>query len=114
MCQFNEEEDVIVYDVHNKVSYKGTVKEVLRRNNYLVESDRGMKHISGSVMSKVSETADRQIDCDNTVHEDQVEYDRESVCSESSTGSETLEDILLGDDVVAAAPNGRRVRRQGR
>ena len=52
-------------------------------------------------MSKVSKAADREIDCDNTQHEDQVEEYR--VCLlKRFYRSETLKEVMLGDSVVAA------------
>ena len=51
---FGENEKVIVYDNHKKLSYPAVVKEILGTNNYLVESDNGPKHVSGDVLSSAT------------------------------------------------------------
>ncbi|CAL4110654.1 unnamed protein product, partial [Meganyctiphanes norvegica] len=48
---FNEDDSVIVYDSFKKISFSGVVKEVLGNNNYLVEVNGLIKHISGDCMS---------------------------------------------------------------
>ena len=52
---FQEGDDVNVFDNDTEVSYKGKITEVMGRNNYLVESEQGTKHVSGDVMTKISD-----------------------------------------------------------
>ena len=87
--QFSEGEDVIVYDNHTKVSSGGTIVEVLGNNTYLADTGSGPKHVSGDLISRVSETATRKIGGEDIVHqqlsqEDTVEDDNVSIVSESS------------------------------
>ena len=58
---FDEGDEVLVYDSHNKLSYNAIVVEVLGSNKFLVQCDNGQKHVSGDVMSKVSDTARRAV-----------------------------------------------------
>ena len=51
---FQEGDEVNVYDNHNEVSYKAKISEIMGRNNFLVESEQGTKHVSGDVMTKIS------------------------------------------------------------
>ena len=48
---------MIVYDNHNKISSSGTIVEVLGNNTYLADTGNGPKHVSGDLISRVSETA---------------------------------------------------------
>ena len=45
--EFNEGDNVVVYDNFRKISYPAVVSEILGTNNYLVNSDNGSKHVSG-------------------------------------------------------------------
>ncbi len=87
---FDEGDKVVVYDSHTKLSYRAVVLEVLGTNNYLVESDNGPKHVSGDVMSRVSDTAltagvDMNHPDDVTVEDDNV-----SVHSDISEGMDDI------------------------
>ena len=107
---FDEGDKVVVYDNHKKLSYPAVVSEILGTNNYLVNSDNGPKHVSGDVLSRVSETAtaDPTADIDTnhpeaaTVEDDNDETDNVSI---SSDLSEDLDDlyaphIVGGDNIV--------------
>ena len=45
MRHFNEDDKVVVYDNFKKLNFPGIVKEVLGKNNYLVEIDGLNKHV---------------------------------------------------------------------
>ena len=81
-----------VYDTHNEVSFKGKITEVMGRNNYLVESEQGTKHVSGDVMTKISDIVNRPMGGSNENLEDKE--DLESIQSEASDMSEDLEDVI--------------------
>ncbi|CAL4124625.1 unnamed protein product, partial [Meganyctiphanes norvegica] len=49
---FNEDDNVIVYDSFKKINFSGIVKEVLGNNNYLVEVNGLIKHISGDSIAQ--------------------------------------------------------------
>ena len=78
-----------VYDNHNKVSDKGKILEIMGRNNFLVESENGTKHVSGDVMTKISDIVNRPMGGSNENFEDKE--DLESIQSEASDMSEDLE-----------------------
>ena len=59
--QFSEGEKVVVYNNHTKVSSKGTIVEVLGNNTYLADVGQGPKHVSGDLLSKVSQTSTRNV-----------------------------------------------------
>ena len=81
-----------VYDNHNKVSYKGKILEIMGRNNFLVESENGTKHVSGDVMTKISDIVNRPMGGSIENFEDKEEL--ESIQSEASDMSEDLEDVI--------------------
>ena len=58
---FTEDEEVIVYDLKSKLSSKGKITEVLGNNTYLANCGKGPQHISGDVISRISEVAKRQV-----------------------------------------------------
>ena len=53
--------EVIVYDLKSKLSSKGKITEVLGNNTYLADCDKGLQHISGDVISRISGVAKRQV-----------------------------------------------------
>ena len=57
---FAEGEQVIVYDLKSKLSSTGRVLEVLGNNTYLIDCGNGPQHISGDVVSRVSDVSRRQ------------------------------------------------------
>ena len=89
---FQEGDDVNVFDNHNGVSYKGKITEVMVRNNFLVESENGTKHVSGDVLTKISDIVNRPTG-GNTQNIEDVE-DLESIQSDISDMSEDLEDVV--------------------
>ena len=49
---FEENEDVIIYDLKTKLSHSGKILEILGRNTYLADFGNGPQHISGDIISK--------------------------------------------------------------
>ena len=109
---FDEGDKVIVYDAHTKLSYRAVVQEILGTNNYLVESDNGSKHVSGDIMSRVSEIAQRA--GEDTIHPDNdtIEDDNVSVYSDISEGMDDIyaPHVVGGNDNMLQRP--RRGRRE--
>ena len=87
---FAEDEEVIVYDLKSKLSSTGKIIEVLGNNTYLADCGNGPQHISGDVISKVSDVSKRQIG----VSQDGLEPNNQSVENENSD-----EDMLVDQDV---------------
>ena len=111
---FEEGENVVVYDAHRKLLYPAVVSEILGTNNYLVNSDNVPKHISGDVLSRVSDTATAVTTSDTETNQpttDTIEDDNVSV---SSDLSEDLDDLyaphIVGGDnnVVQHHRRGQR------
>ena len=88
---FQEGDEVTVYDNHNKVSYRGKILEIMGRNNFLVESDNGTKHVSGNVMTKISDIVNRPLGGSLS---DEDREDLESIHSVDSDMSEDLEEVI--------------------
>ena len=115
--QFEEGEEVVVYDAKKKLSSKGKICEVLGNNTYLADCGEGLKHVSGDLISRVSATSHRSIGGNvqsQDLREDNAEdigEDNVSICSESSFGSEILD---FNIENVAAPQNVNRVRRRRR
>ena len=86
------------------------VEEILGTNNYLVQSDNRPKHVSGDVMSKVSDTAQRAVG-DDTHPDDSIEDDNFSVYSDNS---ECMDDIYAphiegdNDNMIQCPRQGNR------
>ena len=101
---FDEGDKVVVYDNHRKLSYPAVVSEILGTNNYLVDSDNGPKHVSGDVLSRVSETTTPvpTADIDNN-HPTAIIIQDDNV-SVSSDLSEDLDD-LYAPRVVGGGDN---------
>ena len=110
---FEENEEVIVYDVKSKLSSKGRICEVLGNNTYLADVGDGPRHVSGDCISKISASAGRniggaQVEEDlETIGVSDDEADSVSIVSESSIGSAIF-------DNVAPQANNQRVRRAKR
>ena len=104
-CPFQEEDEVNVFDNHKGISYKGKIKEILGRNNYLVESENGTKHISGDVLTKISDIVNRPTGGNTQFIED--DEDLESIQSDISDMSEDLEDVITP---LEADPYGTNLR----
>ena len=95
---FSEGEEVTVYDNRSKLSATGKILEVLGNNTYLADCGKGPQHISGDLISKVSEAADREIGGSNEVQQEigdnlDVDHffqddDNMSIASESSICSD--------------------------
>ena len=94
-----------VYDNHNEVSYKGKISEIMGRNNFLVESEQGTKHVSGDVMTKISDIVNRPMGGSTQNFEDKE--DLESIQSDVSDMSEDLEDVI---SPLEADPYGTNLR----
>ena len=116
--QFEEGEEVVVYDAKTKLSSKGKISEVLGNNTYLADCGGGPKHVSGDLVSRVSATSQRSIGGGNVLSQDlgednaeDIGEDNVSICSESSFGSEILD---FNIENVAAPQNVNRVRRRRR
>ena len=102
---FQEGDDVNVFDNHTEVSYKGKVTEVLGKNNYLVDSEHGTKHVSGDVLTKISDIVNRPTGGNTQFIED--DEDLESIQSDISDMSEDLEDVITP---LEADPYGTNLR----
>ena len=72
--EFNEGDNVVVYDNHRKISYPAVVSEILGTNNYLVNSDNGSKHVSGDMMSRIPQVGEEKTadGIDRNIIEDEV------------------------------------------
>ena len=107
---FDEGDKVVVYDNHKKLSYPAVVSEILGTNNYLVNSDNGPKHVSGDVLSRVSETATAVPTADiDTNHPEAVTVENDNV-SVSADLSDDLDD-LYAPHIVGGDNNVQRHRR---
>ena len=108
---------MIVYDNKTKLSGKAKILEVLGNNTYLADSGRGPKHVSGDLISRVSEKVSERVigGGDLLIQDIGNDYivndndDNVSIASESSMGS----DILYINDNVAPH-NNVRVRKKRR
>ena len=117
---FTEGENVMVYDVHTKLSYPAEVLEVLGVNNYLVASDNGQKHVSGDVMSRTSITNTLEDKEDDPSQQDVSDSQEDDTLSVMSDMSDDLEVIIDDIDEVPPAleveddfePPPRRVSRE--
>ena len=91
--EFNEGDNVVVYDNFRKISYPAVVSEILGTNNYLVNSDNGSKHVSGDNMSMIPKVREEKtadgIDRNN-IENEVVDEDNESVTSELSDDFDEL------------------------
>ena len=93
--QFLEDDKVLVYNNHTKLSWEGIIQDVLGQNMYLVRQGAELKRISGDLISKVSaqqedvgEEMDQEIGLEDFLDTD----DTESVSSASSLGSSHFND----------------------
>ena len=91
---FAEDDEVIVYDLKSKLSYTGKIIEVLGNNTYLADYGNGPQHVSGDVISKVSDMSKRQIG----VSQDVIEPNGQSI----ENGNDD-EDMLVdqNDDIMS-------------
>ena len=120
---FAEGEQVIVYDLKSKLSSTGEVLEVLGNNTYLIDCGNGPQHISGDVVSRVSDVSRRQNGSQNgsnhdrqTVEvdvggQDDVLVDQDDVLSIST---DSTEDDAIQEDIIPIVPVPRNVRRYRR
>ena len=119
---FAEGEEVIVYDLKSKLSFTGKITEVLGNNTYLADCGSGPQHISGDVISRVSDVSRRQIGARQTAEDDAGGQDRQSaetdvimdqdVISVSSDGSDDEDDVL--EDAIPRVQVPRHARRYRR
>ena len=100
-----------VYDNHKKITYKGKILEIMGRNDFLVETENGNKHVSGDVLSHIPEIVNRPVggSIDNEDGED-----LESITSAGSDMSEDLEDIITPLNNADPYGNNLRFRRSRR
>ena len=116
---FAEEDEVIVYDLKSKLSSTGRIVEVLGNNTYLVDCGNGPQHVSGDVLSRISNVSRRQIgeavrhtaEIDDGGQENIImdQDDVISVCSESSDEEDVTQDVTF--DVPVIPRCRKRVRR---
>ena len=108
-----------MYDLKTKLSSKGKITEVLGNNTYLADCGKGPQHISGDVISRISEVAKRQVGGqipevpggeDRHTAEADVIMDQEDVISVISDSSEDSDDVL--EDLIPRMPVARRGRRR--
>ena len=104
-----------MYDNHKKLSYPAVVSEILGTNNYLVNSDNRPKHVSGDVLSRVSETATAVPTADiDRNHPEAVTDEDDNVSVSSDETDLSLEDLyaphIVGGDnnVVQRHRRGQR------
>ena len=95
---FQEGDEVSVYD-------RGKILEIMGRNNFLVESDNGTKHISGNIMTKISDDLNRPLG--GSINEENRE-DLESIYSED------FEDVITPLNNADPYGNTLRFRRSRR
>ena len=116
---FDENEKVIVYDSHRKLSYPAVIKEILGTNNYIVDSDNGPKYVSGDVLSWMSgsTTADVQrsqnAEISNNLQDNLTDSDNnvDDSISVSSDLSEDLDDLYAPHVVGGGNDNIVRPKR---
>ena len=58
---FAENEEVIISDLKSKLSHSGKIIEVLGRNTYLADYGNSPQHVSGDVISKMSNKSKCQV-----------------------------------------------------
>ena len=119
---FAEGEKVIVYDLKTKLSSPGKITEVLGNNTYLADCGNGPQHISGDVISRVSDVSRCQIGARHSAEVDVGGHDRQSVeadvimdqdvISVNSDDSDEEDDVL--EDVIPRVQVPRHVRRYRR
>ena len=102
---FQEGDEVNVYDNHTELSFKGKITEIMGRNDYLVESEQGTKHVSGDFMTKISDIVNRPMGGSTQNFEDKE--DLESIQSDISDMSEDFEDVITP---LEADPYGNNLR----
>ena len=118
---FAEGEEVIVYDIRSKLSSNGKITDLLGTNTYLADYGKGPQHISGDVISRISDVAQRPVGQNNEVPEqpgqtakDDVLMDQEdgmSIVSESSMDSEGVQEVIIPEIPI---PRRRRRMRADR
>ena len=116
MRHFNEDDKVVVYDNFKKLNSPGIVKEVLGKNNYLVEIDGLNKHVSGDCMSydkstnisEVDETCDLQDLSNENLNDILDEVDVISIVSDSTVDSDILVAHPPPHNVQNVRPNRAR------
>ena len=120
-----------MYDLKSKISSKGKITEVLGNNTYLADCGNGPQHISGDVISRISDVAKRQVGGqipevpggedrhtaeadvggeDRRSAEVDVIMDQDDVISVISDSSEDSDDVL--EDLIPRMPVPRRGRRR--
>ena len=120
-----------MYDLKSKLSSKGKITEVLGNNTYLADCGNGPQHISGDVVSRISDVAKRQIGDRHTAEIDvgnrhtaendvggedrhsaevDVIMDQDDVISVISDSSEDSDDVL--EDFIPRMLVPRRGRRK--
>ena len=112
-----------MYDLKSKLSSTGKIVEVLGNNTYLADCGNGPQHISGDVISRVSDVSRHQIGDRQTAEKDaggqdrhsaevDVIMDQDDVISISSDSYEDQDDVL--EDVIPRILVPRRGRRYRR
>ena len=95
---FAEGEEVIVYDLKSKLSSTGKITEVLGNNTYLADSGNGPQHISGDVISRVSDVSRRQIGSRQIDEKDDGGQDKHLVEVEIIMDKDDVDVISLRSD----------------
>ena len=128
---FAEGEEVIVYDLKSKLSSTGRIIEVLGNNTYLADCGNGQQHISGDVISRVSDVSRRQngeavVPVRHTAETDDGGEDRHSaeidvfvdqdddVLSISTSSTEEDSQNIIQEDIIPIVQVPRNVRRYRR
>ena len=121
-----------MYDLKSKLSSTGRIIEVLGNNTYLADCGNGPQHISGDVISRISDVSSRQIGeavvpVRHTAETDDGGEDRHSAeidvfvdqdddvlsISTNSTEEDVTHDVIQ-EDIIPIVPIPRNVRRYRR
>ena len=128
---FAEGEEVIVYDLKSKLLSTGRIIEVLGNNTYLADCGNVQQHISGDVISRVSDVSRHQngeafVPVRHTAETDDGGEDRHSaeidvfvdqdddVLSISTSSTEEDSQNIIQEDIIPIVQVPRNVRRYRR
>ena len=116
-----------MYDLKSKLSSTGEVLEVLGNNTYLIDCGNGPQHISGDVVSRISDVSrcqngsqnglnpNRQtVEVDDGGEEDILVVQDDVVSISTDSTEEDVTHDVTQDDVIPIVPVPRCVRRYRR
>ena len=117
---FSEGDLVVVYDNFTKTNYDAVVSEIVGTNNYIVQSDNGVKHVSGDVMSPRAASsatlppADATAAADNLDNNSIIDDDNLSILSDESEDFELPDTQPNNNNNVINVNNNNNNRRGNR